>query len=624
MKCFVNYSNNFFIVFFSCALTLAIRLYLLGSFLESPFFFPEGGDRALYYSLACNIADFNVPQSFLICLPLYPFLLALLFIILQAKSLLIPIILNLIFEVITTFFVVNIVKTKYGKLAAILAGALYALLLPAAAYSLAPMPISAVMCLTAFILYLSSRWDACLANMPVSNIQYIKQAMFYGLLLGIGTLLSGNFLVALFLMGFLFLIRKEQNISFEMRIIAVAIMLFIGLALFSITGFINKHFGGSWHLGTVHSGMNLYLGNNPNCNGYAAVPETVRISAAEMTQDFLALASKKAGKSFTAIEANRYWQQESIAFWQEHPFEGMKLILKKLLRIINFKEFDDCDLMGMVKMASPAGVHLLFISFGIIEVLALFGIIFCNKIKITRAEFLISGSFIISMMITFVTERYRLPLVLSFIPMATTGIIVLKNAVMWLAKKERIKSPPYFLIAKFVAFIVSCGLIFYPIKLPFIAPQQYVNYALYYLKAGNIAKAEEYALKARQLSPSYFEAALTLANTYAIKGDFDKAYQTYLSAIELNENDERVLFNIGLLLFNAGRNKEAITYFNQALIKKPDHIKSLFNLADLHLKERNYADAQETIIKLKNLLAAGKEYTNELAELEFRLKNLSK
>jgi tetratricopeptide (TPR) repeat protein len=624
------YSNNFFLAILFCLFSvLAVRLYLLGDFAVSPFFIPQGGDRELYYSFACDIASFKKPAGYLTCLPLYPLLLGMIFIIFNTRALLAAIILNLFFESVTTIFIVSIVKIRYGRLAALFAGMLYGLLLPAAAYSLVSMPTSLIMCLTVFSVYLFVRWQGEEVEGKWSSKWHLmKQALVMGIILGAGTLLNGNFILALILVGFYFVFKARRIIPLSVRLLSAILVLSVGFTIFSFTGLLNKQCGGRWHLGTVHAGMNLYMGNNLQCNGYGTVDENVRISAREMTKDFLNLAAKRCGKNLDEIEANRYWQEESLIFWKEHPGAGLKLLWKKLVRIVSFKDFDDCGVVELVKEASPFCSRFLFVSFGLVEVLALPGFLLCfrrAKRKRTGEEVLLGISFVGSILFSFVTLRYRLPLVLILIPDAAATIVFFKESIFSIFRVREISNGVYgyrFFVIRIIVFISLLLMIFYPIKMPDVSLQRFVNYAAYWLRVGDITKAECYALEAIKANPSYAEGWLVAGNVYVTKKDFEKAYQSYMQAFKIYPDDERVLFNLGVVLNAMGKESEALNYFKLVLSNNPFHKKSWFYLAELYLKGKDFSNAEKAIRELKKVCGDSEQNAQEIAELEMKLKEI--
>ena len=117
----------------------------------------------------------------------------------------------------------------------------------------------------------------------------------------------------------------------------------------------------------------------------------------------------------------------------------------------------------------------------------------------------------------------------------------------------------------------------------------------------HVEESVHYYEKTLMLDPHHPEANHNLANAYVKLGDPDKALNYYFRQLALEPLAESY-FNIGVLMMYQERNKEAIHYFDQALIQDPLNIHTYFNLGSIYLKQQHHDKAvknYEAALKLE-------------------------
>ena len=139
----------------------------------------------------------------------------------------------------------------------------------------------------------------------------------------------------------------------------------------------------------------------------------------------------------------------------------------------------------------------------------------------------------------------------------------------------------------------------YPMK-----PEQkislYVNYAAAIYRLGEEDKAIEFLEKkhAKGESGLVYE---TLGYLYVEHGDFDKALEYNLKALEYDEEDAVTLDNLGQAYYRLKGDKEtAKKYFDQAIELKPSQIDTRYFLALYDIEAGNTEKARETLEELLN------------------------
>src|SRR4029077_5643388 len=65
---------------------------------------------------------------------------------------------------------------------------------------------------------------------------------------------------------------------------------------------------------SAHSGINFWIGNNPEANGYPRFPPGLRAGQAAMLEDSIPQAEAAAGRPLTHAEVSAYWSNKAKAY----------------------------------------------------------------------------------------------------------------------------------------------------------------------------------------------------------------------------------------------------------------------------------------------------------------------
>ena len=120
---------------------------------------------------------------------------------------------------------------------------------------------------------------------------------------------------------------------------------------------------------SAHSGINLWLGNNPEATGYPHFPG-LRARQAAMLKDSIDLAEAAAGRSLKRSEVSDYWSAKARAYIRDNFGAWLKLMGRKLGNFWNAFEYDDLSVIANLRQQGVLfpGPH-----FGIVAALALAG-----------------------------------------------------------------------------------------------------------------------------------------------------------------------------------------------------------------------------------------------------------
>ena len=125
--------------------------------------------------------------------------------------------------------------------------------------------------------------------------------------------------------------------------------------------------------------------------------------------------------------------------------------------------------------------------------------------------------------------------------------------------------------------------------------QLFVNYAVAVYKLGDLDKALE-VLEAQDKKGESGLIYETLGYLLVEAGDFDKALEYNLKALEYDDEDPITLDNLGQTYFRLkGDKKTARGYFDKALEKKPGQLDTLYFLAQYDIEAGNRTAAREKL-----------------------------
>jgi hypothetical protein len=181
-------------------------------------------------------------------------------------------------------------------------------------------------------------------------------------------------------------------------------------------------------------GIHFYIGTAPwGDGGYVVLPH-VRDNVFGHVNDARKLAERAAGKRLTPAQVSRYWFWRGIEEIRRHPAAYLALEGRKLQRLL---APDEQDIFGDdYDTYAPRSVILrsASLSFGSVAPLALLGIGFVVARR-SRASWCVAFTmaYASSLLIFFVTGRYRLVLVPPLLICAAAGLAALGD--LWTARR---------------------------------------------------------------------------------------------------------------------------------------------------------------------------------------------
>jgi len=572
----------------------ALRLWALTRLTHSALLLPTRGDMHFYNDWARQIlyGQFAQPLAFY-GLPGYPYLLAFLYKLLGQNPF-VPGLLQaavdagialLIYQISLKVFA-DCGSTSSNRARVIgLIGALgWAFFVPAQTYSIVLMPTAWFVFVFWFVVWRIVRSD----NAP-SAFEFFLSAFLVGLTAtAIATILA---VVPLILAALIF---KSRTANWPVRLLSVGVALVVlGLVLGTSPCWIHNYWIAKDPVAlSAHSGINFWIGNNPDANGYPRFPPGLRAGQAAMLEDSITQAETALGRPLKHAEVSTYWSSKAKAYIRDHFAAWLKLLARKLRNFWSAFQYDDLSIITSLR---EQGVILPGIYFGIVAALAIPGIIFgCRIAPESRwilAAILLS---ICALLAVFITERYRLVAVPGLLIFAAFGLSILWQG--FVAREIRT-------VAVYLALLVASTIfVAWPQRNPSLWALDAYNSGWQALESNNFDLAEKKLAVAYAYVPDNSETLFALGNLRLAQNNRDAAQSFYRAVLNLDAQHKGAFNNLGVIALDADNYDDAEIWFRRAEDVDPRNAKTHFLLARTLLAKSDRASAREEIdaaIRLK-------------------------
>jgi tetratricopeptide (TPR) repeat protein len=340
-----------------------------------------------------------------------------------------------------------------------------------------------------------------------------------------------------------------------------AVLLPVGLRNYAV--------GGEFLLSTSQLGPNLYIGNHARASGTYEPLVPGRGDAMFERADAMRLASEAAGRRLSPGEVSDYWVRRTVRDIAGQPARWAALVGKKLLLTVNADEIADTESIEAYADFSPLLRRLLWLDFGIVLPLAVFGA------YATRADWrrlwLLYALFVglaLSVALFYVVARYRHPVVPLVLMFAAAGLVAIVEAV----RVKRVRP----VLAGVALAAVAAVVARLPIKV--VHDETYLNLGSALLQAGRAAEAIPMLQRAASADAAYATPHYDLALAYQKTGRADAAIEELRAAIRLRPDYADAQGTLGLMLRDAGHQDEALLHFQEAARLAPASVEARTNL----------------------------------------------
>ncbi len=341
---------------------------------------------------------------------------------------------------------------------------------------------------------------------------------------------------------------------------ALALTLGTCLCVFPVT-WLNAHYGQDRVLVASQAGLNFFLGNNEEANGWSATaPSVMSIDWWGGYEDAIRIAEEARGRELKPSEVSEYWFERSFEWWRANPVAGVVLTFKKAIYFLSGTEFsNNRDIRRFLHEFAPSGVFALYLYFLVMPLAALGAVrAWSGGGPGGRFLVLLCAVYAFSFILFFVTARYRVPLrpILSLLAMAG-GAWILGSL---RERGARGLAPLGVALGLGVAVNANPWVLEYAPT----AAQFRQSVANLYHEAGDLDEAMRWQLLALEDTPDYPKGNLNLGTLYMAMGDPTKALEHFRRERMLDPDDGENLASLGLALMQTQRPAEAEEAFSAA------------------------------------------------------------
>ena len=563
-------------------LAVFVRVYVLFRLYGGSYVVDNQGDMRFYHAWGIRIAEgeWTDRQAFY-GLPGYAYLLGAFYkiigiyplIVCLAHALVEGFVANLIFNIANLIFF-TATRLRFAQVIAVLAGLGYVFYLPAQAFSAVLMPT--VLLTAAFWAIL--RW--CLTSKPPQRGWTV-----FGIGTGIGamaTIAAGIFFALPLVIAVL--IRNETR-----KFALYTALLLIGVLLGCSPAILHNRLLAHDNVAlSAHGGLNFFIGNNDEANGYLKIPSELHANQEQMLADSITVAEKAIGGTHpikrSAVSA--YWSDQAKAYIREHPFAWLRLLGQKIVNFWNAYSYDD---LSLIHAFADENITTPGIEFGIISALGLAGMVVSLNSPLRASRWLIAAIALHlgSLLTVFITERYRLAAVPGLLIFSAYFIVQLwENAI---AKKwSRIAID---------SFVVFAATIFVTVPVPnqgAWALDAY-NHGLRLLAANNFPAAENQLQLAWCYAPENENTNLALGNLFLSENQSDRAERFFTRTLRLNPQNTAALNNMGFIALEAKAWNQAAEFYSKTLEIAPANWLAAYQLASIYSQTGRPERALQTL-----------------------------
>jgi len=564
---------------------MVFRIWFLLQFSNTPLFDTDIMDMAYFHRLATvGIPGSGFPSGSFFKAPLYPLFLKLVFGLFGDGSWPIRII-QILMGSLTAVGTWLITARLAGRRAALIAGFIIAAYGPLILYDgqlLAPTLAIFLNTAAIYIIILALRY---------------QRAWLYsaaGLVLGLSAVVRPTVLV--FALGAAVIVYLYSQ---EKRNLRKGLLLLVGLIVAIVPVTIrNWSQSGEFVLIGSYSGINLYIGNNLKADGVSTTIPGTGLDwwdNASMS-DTRAMAETDAGRPLSAAEESNYWRNRAIHEMINHPGVFTRLVIRKLVLTLGGYELaNNFDIYYLARRIPPLNVLIwrrpVFFPFGLLLPFGLAGICLIRR---WETGFLLLAWFLVAalptLLLFFVTARYRLPLVPVLAVFTATGIDQLLSGFTKLPRKRiwtaGLVLLVFLILGRWDPYGYASG----------SEAQGHQMFAAIYRHQGNNDQAERYYRLALQSDPSLPHANNDLGLLLQERGDYEQALVLHERAVRAQPDDWILRYNYGLALKGLGRFDEALPCLSEAVAASPGFFEAVNELA-FTLLQAGYVDSAGTVYR---------------------------
>jgi len=351
------------------------------------------------------------------------------------------------------------------------------------------------------------------------------------------------------------------------------------------------------------AGVNFFIGNNPRADGVTAVVPGTRATWWGGYEDSIRMAEEALGRTLKPSEVSDYWLGRGLAFIREHPGDYMRLIMKKIVLLAGNFEIPNNKDLNFQRSGSRI-LRWLPLDFGIVLALALVGMVLsiCLPDRTTsthsRRSAVLMALFVLSygasIVLFFVTSRYRVPLIPFLLIFAAHALCRLRRLLVLRHYRHAAISASVILV-----LVILTHMDPYRMSSQGLAQAYYGRGVDFALREEHRSAVEQFQLALRE-NPDYADARYNLGLSLLAMGEVAEAEEAFRTTIALTPRAADAHLQLGMSLLRQGRSDEALDALGRAVALAPGNAMA-HNLLGVAMGQRGQLD--QGIKELKRAIA---------------------
>lgn len=450
--------------------------------------------------------------------------------------------------------------------------------------------------------------------------------MILGLCGGLSIVTRPTFL-PFFAVGCLWLLAVLYRTKSPSRELAIRFIILIASFLLVVipVAFQNQRITGHFGIMPAAGGVNFYIGNNPDYVG------TVTVRPGWDWNELQKMPERN-GVTGGMWEQQKFFYDRVKDFIRTQPLQYVRGLAYKTIQFLNSRELPrSVDLYlfgkwsGLLRTLTWKKGGFGF-PFGVLLPLTFCGLIYYRK-QIPAIVILFLVFYPLSIILVFISARYRIPVVPIMVVVAAAGLFGLV---------EMVKQSRWVCIGIFVICAAALTLLS---SIPGPFPEEKINYEaeLYlnlsdtkliqgeneqvinylekslslvpdngmtyaglgtaFLRKGDAKQAIKYYQKALRFKPDSAEVLNSLGAALSSLGELDKAEKYYLRSLEINPYNAIIHVNLGNVLFRKGDCEAAIECYKQAITINPEYTMAYLSRGYVYQQLGQFTAAEKNYLK---------------------------
>jgi len=299
----------------------------------------------------------------------------------------------------------------------------------------------------------------------------------------------------------------------------------------------NKLAGDDWVLISSNGGINLFIGNNPQADGGFYVPSSM---ATDLRGSSRIVAEEARGRELRPSEVSRFWTGRALKFFRTRPAHAMGLITRKAGLLLNHYEIPNHYSYYFFREYYAPILRLPLTSWSMVLPLGLLGLALGLRGNVrARRQAWSLLAVALTVVLFFVTSRYRLPAALMLFPFAGHGLALLGRAF----RDRRWKA----LGGALLILIAGSAMAHLPMVEKKDFHDDFMTISSFWFQQKDFEKGAFYSTEAIRQRPASAPAWHNLGFAYLQGGDFLRAEDCLWKAVEYDPNFGHAYSTLGSL-----------------------------------------------------------------------------